>query len=232
MIMKPMFVSIGLSLALCVACGGSSDGSGSSGGSGGSGPVGGPGGSSPGGSGPGGSGGTPGTSAGNFSSGIPGDKQLGSLTDQEFSALCQKLDDYFTDGPVGKSVQEFSCRFSGALLAAISSPKTDAALQASCKTIYDQCIASPTTSTVTCTKPDATCTATAAEYDVCVNDMTASVSKLENTLPSCDKLTLASQGTIGTGATPETPASCTAVRAKCPTAPMPSAMGGDDAGSP
>ena len=79
--------------------------------------------------------------------------------------------------------------------------------------------------TETCTKPDASCTATVAEYDTCVNDTIKGLSDAENALPTCDKLTLAFLAMTGDGALTETPASCTALQAKCPSAPMPPGSG-------
>ena len=233
MTMKPRFVSIGLSLALCVACGGTSDGgNGSPGGGAGSAPVGAggsgsPGGSSAGGSGPGGSG--PGGSSaggapsgtGDFSSGIAGNQQLGSLSDSEIQGLCKKVGDYFSSGSAAVDVQELTCRFESAFGASFSGATTDAALQAACKTLYDQCIAAPTTTTETCNKPDAGCTATVAEYEACVNDTATSLSTVTKALPACDELTMASLGDLGSGAATDSPASCTSVKAKCPTAPLP-----------
>ncbi|MEI9942570.1 MAG: hypothetical protein WDO69_35600 [Pseudomonadota bacterium] len=194
MTMKPMFVSIGLSLAMCVACGGSSDGGN----------------------------GAPANSSGNYSSGVSGDKQLGALTDQEFQGVCKNLSDYFSSGAVGKGFEEFTCRFEG-LLAGVAA-QTDAELQAACKATYDQCVAAPTTTTETCTKPDASCTATVAEYDACVNDSAKALTTLANSIPSCDKLTMASLGMIAVDDSTATPASCTTLQTKCPSAPKPPGM--------
>ena len=234
--LKPVFVSFGASLSLCVACGssdaggngrpvgsaGTSQATGGSGNPGGSGNLAGSGlgGASAGGSNPSAAGASA-TSSGSYSSGLAGDKVLGSLTEAEAAGLCKKLSDYFSDdGPVGKSVEDFSCRFSSALTALFTNPKTDAALQASCASLYATCTAAPTTTTETCSKPDASCTATVAEYDACVNDQLDSLDQLLSSVPACDKLTLASAATFFSGATQAT-ASCETVQAKCPSAPTP-----------
>jgi hypothetical protein len=222
---KPLFVSIGLSLALCVACGGTSDsgngdpagsaGTSSPGGSGGS-----PGGSGPGGGSPGGGspGGAPSTGS-TYSSGIAGDKQVGALTDQEFASMCQKFSDYFSTGAVGAAAEEITCRM-GALFVGILA-QSDAELQTTCKAVYDQCIAGPTMTEETCNKPDATCTATVAEYDACLNDAGKAFIALPNALPTCDKATLTSLENLDLGSQGESPASCKIVETKCPSAPKP-----------
>jgi hypothetical protein len=226
--MKPLFVSIALSLSLCVAC--SDAGSDAPGGSAGNSPVGGSdnaggssssAGTSAGGSNAAGSGasGAPSNGSDDFSSGVSGQKQLGSLTDQEFQGLCKKLSDHFSTGTIGQGVEEFTCRFAG--LFAGATAQSDAALQAACKSAYDQCIAAPTTTEETCTKPDATCTATVAEYDACINDAAKALVALGNVLPACDKLTLTSLEMIDLGEETEQPASCKVLETKCPSAPKP-----------
>ena len=175
-------------LSLCVACGGSS-GSGS-----------------------------PGST--DFSSSLPADKSLGSLSDSESAQLCKDLENYYgPNSAAGKQLKEFSCRFSAILLATLSAPTTDSALQAACKSGYDQCEKAPAQTDTTCTKPPAGCMATVAEMETCITDTTKGVSDLVNQFPECSKVTLASLSSMDpeTGTpTSETPASCTAVEAKCP----------------
>lgn len=240
--LKPTFVSLGLSLSLCIACGSDSGGNGNSAGSGNPGSAGNPasagngnasgsgqgGGSS---GGPGSSmGGTSNPNPGGYSSGLPSDKQLGALTDAEAAALCKKLSDYFSDSTsVGKNVEDFTCRLSSALTALFTAPQTDAALQSSCKSLYATCTASPAATTETCKKPDATCTATIAEYDACINDQIAAITQIGMAFPTCDMLTLASASTALGGSEPTSPASCQSVQAKCPSAPTAPGLGDSDA---
>jgi len=229
--MKPVFVSIGLSLSLCVACGGSeTGGNGSAGSTASSGGSGNPGGSANhGGSGGSSAAGAPATNSGSYSSGLPGDKVLGSLTDDEAAGLCKKLSDYFSDdGPVGKNIEDVGCRFSSLLTALFTNPPTDAALQASCKASYDTCVAVPSTTSETCTKPDAACTATVAEYDACVNDELGALNQLLGSAPSCDEVTLASASNPLADA-PQPTAACQKIQSKCPSAPAP--PGFDDFGA-
>ncbi len=190
-------------LSLCVACGGSSSG----------------------GSGPGST---------EFSSSLPGDKSLGSLSDSESAKLCSELESYYgPNGAVGKETKEVGCRFSALFLAAFSGATTDSALQAACKSGYDQCQAAPAqTDTTTCMKPAASCTATVAEMETCISDSTKALADLGSQFPECSKVTLASlQSTMDPGTTPPAstdPPSCTAIEAKCPgflTTPTPSPDG-------
>jgi len=194
---KPLFISIALSLSLCVACGGSDSDNNTAG--------------------------APNNSSGSYSSGIAGDKQLASLTDQEFAGLCKKLDDYFSTGTLNKSLQEFTCRFAG--LFAGGAAQTDAELQAACKPAYESCIGGQTTTDHTCSKPEASCTATVAEYDACANDAAKQLAKLGTALPSCDKLTASSLQTVDLGSSTQAPASCTLLTSKCPSAPKPPGYG-------
>jgi len=231
--LKPLVVTIGVSLSVCVGCGSNSDaGSGSPGGSGGSvtassaGNLGGAGGPVVGNSG-GGSGGTsssggaPSGNPGNYSSGIAGDRLLGSLTDDEFAGLCKKLSDYFSfSTPTGKNLELTSCRFTSAVAALFTAEQTDAALRTACQSSYDKCIASGTTATETCTKPPATCAATVAEYDLCLNDQVQALNQIESAVPSCDKLTVASLTALFLSLGGMT-AACQTVEDKCPSAPEP-----------
>src|SRR6185369_6445537 len=117
---KSAFVCLGLSLSLCVACGSSDGAKGNTAGAAGSGnPGGGSGGGSSGGSGPS-AGGAPTTNSGAFSSGLAGDKQLGSLTDDEAASLCKKLSEYFADGSaLSNSFEEVTCRVSSVLFSSV-----------------------------------------------------------------------------------------------------------------
>jgi hypothetical protein len=94
-----------------------------------------------------------------------------------------------------------------------------------CKSVYDSCIAAPTTVTESCTKPDASCTATVSEYEACVNDTIKALGEAEKAVPACDQLTLALLAMSGDSMLTESPASCTALDAKCPSAPMPPGSG-------
>ena len=224
-------LSLGLALGLCVACG-SSDASG--GGNAGGGPS-----SAAGASGAGHAGGAPSSNGGAGHAGgapsssggappststLPGDKLLNSLTDDEFAQLCQEFAaDFAPNTPAGMDAVEAECRLTGIFFAALGGGQTDAAVQAACKSGYDQCVAAPTQSDpAQCTKPGASCTATVAEAEACFNDSIASFATLKDALPMCSALTVASLSDGSSSPTDDmTPPSCVAYQAKCPDAPVP-----------
>ena len=227
-VVSSVVLSLGLSLGFCVACG-SSDATGGS--TAGAGPtsVAGAGGAGPtsvaGAGGAAHAGGATSASGGASTSTLPGDKLLNSLTDPEFAGLCQEFDADFAAGtPTGMALVEADCRIAGIFFAALSGGQTDAAVQAACKSGYDQCIAAPTQSDpATCTKPGATCTATVAEAEACFNDSLASIATLKDALPMCSALTVASLSDGSSSPTSDemTPPSCVTYQAKCPDAQLP-----------
>jgi len=223
MSMKPAFVSIGLAFSLCVACGGSDGGGNGNMNAAGAGNMNaaGAGNTNAAGAGNTNAAGAANTSTGSFSSGLPADKQLGSLTDAEKAALCQKLSDYFSQGTISKSLEEFTCRSSSALFALVlSGAQNDADLQTACKSAYEPCLSSPVMTSESCkvSETGSTCTATVAEYDACMNDYAKSLDQLITTFPTCDKLTLTSSSQIFALSEP---ASCQTLQEKCPDAALP-----------
>ncbi len=200
-------LAAGVCLSLCVACGGSSSDSKPSTSSAG--------------------GGASGTG---FMSSVPGDKPLNTLTDDEVQQLCKEFQSDFGPGtPAASAVVELDCRLAGILASALSQPQTDAAAQASCKSTYDACIGAPTTSeTATCNKPDPSCTATVAEEEKCLQDSLAAFDSVKDLLPSCSAITTSTglQSLALSGAATQTPASCTALQAKCPGIELPTGSSG------
>jgi hypothetical protein len=230
-------VPIGLGLALGgVACGGSDSGGGNMAGSAGT---------SAGGSSSGGSSATGGGnskagssntagssnaagssnsgSPGDLDTGLPADKPLSDLTEAEIAGLCSKFDEFYSTGPVGKDLEEFTCRFSGLFAAVLGGAETDAAARAACKTAYDSCVAAPAETTQECGKPTGMCTATVAELEACANDSAKAVQQLTSSFPTCAELTLADLMDLGGGGEdePQNPASCTTLEMKCPDGPAP-----------
>jgi hypothetical protein len=193
---------VGVCLGLCVGCGGSSS------------------------EGPKPSGGAGAGAAPDFTTTVPGDKQLSMLSDAEVTQLCKDFDAYFAPGsPAALAAEEAGCRFGGLFLALLSGAQTDAAAQSACKATYDSCIAAPSQSDpAMCTRPDATCTATVAEEVACLKDSAAALNTLKDALPSCSALSLSSlQNLMLPSDESATAPSCAALKAKCPTAPMPPA---------
>jgi hypothetical protein len=215
-------MQLAVALSLCAACGGSSDnddkgnnGNGgtnsmSSGGS--SSGSGNKAGSSSGGNG----------SGGDFSTGVPGDKPIGELTDGEAEQLCADIADYVSTSTFAETQREFSCRLSGMLAALFTGAQTDAALQMACKATYDVCKAAPDeTTSGECGKPDGSCTATVDELKACMADSVAAFEDLSEQIPSCAELTMESLAMTPTDMETAEPASCVALEMKCPDAPLP-----------
>jgi hypothetical protein len=174
------------------------------------------------------SGGSPSTGGstganGAFDTGLPADKPIASLTDAEFAGLCSKFADFYSNGPAGDELKDFTCRFGGIFAAVLGGADTDAAARAACKTAYDKCVAAPSQPGVSmCTKPTGMCTATVGEFEACATDSVKAVDQLANAFPSCAELTLADL--MDTGGEPTTPtesAACTTLEMKCPDGPKP-----------
>ena len=226
MSMGSVVFALGMSLSLCVACGGSSaDGNAANGGASG-GPSGGAGRG-----GANGSSGAPG-SAGGLSTNVPGDTPLNELSDSELEQLCKDFTASYGPGSaLETSSKEFSCRFSGLLTGALSGAKTDAELRTACKATYDACLKAPNEAAdpETCDKPDSSCTATVAEVKACAQDSVAALDELKDAIPTCAEATLESLQNLDIPTEEDaSPASCTALQAKCPDAPTPPGPGDND----
>ena len=156
--------------------------------------------------------------------GLPADKPISDLSDAEIAGLCRKFDEFYSSGSsAGMNLEDFTCRFSAVLAAALSGAGTDAALRVACKMTYDACVAAPAETTTKCGKPAGACTATVAELEACANDSAKAVEQLTSAFPSCAELTLADLMDLdGDGdAAPQNPTSCTTFEMKCPGGPTP-----------
>ncbi len=163
------------------------------------------------------------SSAGAFSPSVSGSEQLGNLSPADTQKLCDDLKQYVSGAPFQAAEEKFSCGVSGLLGALSATEKTDVAIQTACQSAYDDCLSTlkdmPPTTTDTCQTPDASCTATVAEYTACLND---SVKVFDTTkIPSCASLTadnvttaLLSLGSVSQ----KPPASCAVYEMKCPMA--------------
>jgi hypothetical protein len=167
-----------------------------------------------------------GSPSGPFSTGIAGTKTLGSLTDSEMQTLCA------ANAAFARTVMtpEMACR-AGAIgfagLSGMSPTATDAQIQQTCAMIYGMCMAggpsggAPATADAganTCAKPDATCTATVAEYETCMNDSKTAMQQAMSSAPACEALTVAwvKANSGDAGSSSVDPPSCQAIKAKCP----------------
>ncbi len=167
---------------------------------------------------------------GNFSTTVPGNKPISSLTPSEQAQLCHDLDQW-----AQTSLQPSLCMtdavLAAALGAAFDSSLSDAQIQMSCTQAYNQCLTSGqspdagATSSCQMGVSDPTCMATVSEISTCLNDDTAVLAQQTNALPSCGALTRASlntaAGTNSDAGAIEEPASCKTVDTKCPGFSMP-----------
>ncbi len=163
-------------------------------------------------------------SAGTFTTSVPGEKTLGSLSDPELATLCADGAKFAAE-PVH---QMDNCRLaaflSTALMAVFATDATDASLQMSCAETYNQCL-NPSTNGgydggagPSCSRPAANCAATVAEYTTCINDQAAETHAAASSVPACTAVSVSSlSGSDGGTASPNLaePASCQLVQSKC-----------------
>lgn len=149
------------------------------------------------------------TTGGSFVSSVSGSKVLSSLTDAEIQTWCADI----SKSDALKPVTDFSCRVAG-LLAALFT-QTDPDAQAACQSAYTSCVTDPTSSQCS-HKPSASCQATVAEYDACLNDEVAVVKTLAAQIPMCSTLTQAALQMGGDPGDQTPPASCQIISEKCP----------------
>jgi hypothetical protein len=82
---------------------------------------------------------TGGASGQAFSSGLPSDRTLGSLSAQELQQLCSAFNDFALKRYSGVAAPAL-CKFSAVLGAGLSMSQTDAELRQECQQSYDLCI--------------------------------------------------------------------------------------------
>jgi hypothetical protein len=160
-----------------------------------------------------------------FSTGLPPSQSLGSISDADLKTLCAAASSFAND----LVNHDSACLIAGYDAAAVQhllgTAQTDADLQKACTDAETACKNDPardagtTTTTQTCRKPPASCTATVGEYEACVNDAKAAYQMQFSSLSTCAALTAADlrmpEG--GPTATPSNqPASCKVVSTKCP----------------
>jgi hypothetical protein len=165
-----------------------------------------------------------GSNSSTFSSGLPKDESLGSLSDADSQTLCNALASYSASAAAAQ--KDSGCKIVGFGAAGLAhnfgSAKTDADVQKACSDAETACKNSPPqrvdAGAPTCTKPPASCTATVGELETCLTDSSAALSDALSKIPECTSLTVADVtpkdgGLVGpTGSVP----SCSVVNQKCP----------------
>lgn len=136
-----------------------------------------------------------------FHTGVDGSKPLGTATPQEAEQICKSTDTWARAQLAESKRRELFCRI-GAIAAASSgllggeggATVPPLQLQTTCRSNLDQCLAMSagalpaTPSTATCQSFPASCTATVAEYEACLNDVPSFVDKTAGMLPTCETL--------------------------------------------
>jgi hypothetical protein len=164
------------------------------------------------------------SSGGSFSTSVPASTSLGSLTSDQVASICADLNSYLTTGSFASDLSDYECKSIAVISAATAS--SDAAAQTACKSAEASCTPTTGTQTGTCTPPDSTCTATVGELTTCLNDLVKAVQGVDDSIPSCDTLTVAqADATLAAlasdaGAGLADPPSCVSYEAKCPDSSM------------
>ena len=156
-----------------------------------------------------------GASGGSSVTTISGTKALGALTTAEATQLCDDTDAYF-----GKNVtQATTCKWTGLYYATQSSAPTQDMLRKGCTDHESACLkadASTVSTSSGCSDIPSTCTATVAQYAVCISDQVANFNQTVNGLPSCDSFTTSATSGVWDALSANLPASCTSITDKCP----------------
>jgi hypothetical protein len=162
---------------------------------------------------------TPTANLGGFSSSLPGDAQFNQLMPQQIQTFCDEVASFEASSGQEMDEQEFVCLFAGLIAAELSpAPQTNASVQAACMTGYNQCVATPQTTTLNCPSMTALagCSATVSDYAACINDATKIDVQAIQSLPTCADLTVAdlttSSGAVQTAPLPQ---SCQTFDAHC-----------------
>jgi hypothetical protein len=148
-----------------------------------------------------------------FSTGLPANKGLGTLSPDEANQLCAATASY-----VASKAKMTTCQLE-ADAAAFTQAKTDADARMICKQQLDSCLAAPAAggggTDTGCKPPPASCTATVGDYESCLNDLSSAYDKALAGLPNCDTLTLALSGLPSSRPSLQSLASCNTLSSKC-----------------
>ncbi len=148
-----------------------------------------------------------GNTGGSVSSGLPDSAVIGALPPDQLDAFCKEL----APAEVQAQLNDFLCRYTALFTAAFTS--TDEQARAACQGAYDQCVATPSTSTAECTEPRPDCTATVGEARACLAELPSVISAVNSALPACKDLTRDKLEALDPSP-PDAPA-CTTFQEKC-----------------
>lgn len=154
-----------------------------------------------------------------FSSSVPEDKTLESLSETEAETVCRDLEEFISQDVV----QQDNCRMLGVLAAAFtaefSAEASDADLRSLCSTTYEECASSAAATDGECDASEFSdnCSASVAEYGACLEETFGQLHGFVGQLPSCSSLSRETLSEMS----PEGPpfgvgAECANFQAKCP----------------
>jgi hypothetical protein len=147
---------------------------------------------------------------------VDGTKGLGTLNPTEVDKLCEATKVFAKALLENQTFRDVTCRITG-ITATLAAPDDPMMVTMACKMAYDTCKAVPTTDTVTgmCPKPDATCMATVAEYEACLNELPGTTSTLDKLIPRCESVNRQSLAALAFAVASIGPA-CQTLNSKCP----------------
>lgn len=145
---------------------------------------------------------------------------LVDLTEEELQSVCDARDALALSSGSLEALKEYGCRLTGVLYAQSLEPQTVAAAREACQQVYDPCLNKPVNDMPgPCPTVDASCGATIADLEACVEASSESFEELAQSVPECDALTLEQLADYEEGEPQPTPEPCTAYEEKCPDGP-------------
>jgi hypothetical protein len=171
---------------------------------------------------------------GKLSTGVDKNKPLGGVSPAEAEQICRSTENWARRTFAEAKQRELGCRITALAAASVmgfgsdgtGSNVSDAQLQMSCASTEAQCLAAAgagsgtTPSPTMCQSFPASCMATVAEYEACLNDVPPFVDQTASTLPRCETLNRFALLSL-LGLVNSLPASCRTFQMKCGGAGIP-----------
>jgi hypothetical protein len=164
-----------------------------------------------------------GSSSSSFSTSVPANSPVDTLSPTQATQLCEDVDNYLTKQLTSQSICQLAAVEATAMDAAQNTALTDQQLQTECTAFIplacailtaDAGAASPDAGAASC--GTAGCTATVSQVSGCLNAIGPAFSQWEAMFPSCSAVTRAKLAAVSLDAGPMEPAACTAIDSICP----------------
>jgi hypothetical protein len=170
-----------------------------------------------------------------LSTGVDGSKPIGMVTPTEADRICKSTEAWAKRAIAEDKQKQLFCRITalaaaagGGLGGGGTGAASDTQLRMTCQSSLDQCmmISTPAGGTASpmCQSFPASCTATVAEYEACLNDVPPFVDRTIAALPRCDSLTQLSLLSL-LALTTTLPPTCQTFQMKCGGAGLPGIPG-------